>query len=101
SGERNLRTAKRRRLVRKLVAAGLGAVLICGAIALSGGVSTAQAPSGGVVHQDQFAIMNQAITQLQQIRGQLSTQTGTQAITQLEQVKAQVKTEAGTHYEGH
>ena len=42
----------------------------------------AQAPSGGIVHQDQFPVMNQAITQLQQIREQL-------------------KTEAGTHYQGH
>jgi len=45
--------------------------------------------------------MNQAITQLQQIRAQLSTKTGTQAITQLQQVRHAVYTEAGEHYKGH
>ncbi len=87
--------------MRKLVAAALGAVLICGAIALSGGVSTAQAPNGGIVTQDRFPVMNQAITQLQQIRAKLSTQTGTQAITQLQEVRHAVDTEAGVHYKGH
>jgi hypothetical protein len=87
--------------VRKLVAAALGAVFICGAIALPGGVSTAQAQNGGMEQQDQFPVMTQAITQLQQISAQLSTQAAPQTITQLQQVRHAVNTEAGEHYQGH
>src|SRR5271155_2800822 len=87
--------------MRKLVAAALGAVLIGGAIALSGGASTAQAQNGGMEQQDRFPVMTQAIAQLQQIKSQLSTQSGAQAITQLQQVRNAVNTEAGEHYQGH
>ncbi len=84
--------------MKKLLVAsiGLGALILATA-----SFAPAQAQSGGMVHQDQFAVMNQSITQLQQIRGQLSTQTGTQSITQLQQVRHAVNTEAGTHYRGH
>ncbi len=84
--------------MKKLLVAslGLGALILATA-----SFAPAQAPSGGMVHQDQFPVMTQAITQLQQIKTQLSTQTAAQAITQLQQVRHAVNTEAGTHYKGH
>ncbi len=75
---------------------GLGALILATA-----SFAPAQAPGGGMVHQDQFPVMTQAIAQLQQIKAQLSTQTAAQAITQLQQVRHAVNTEAGTHYQGH
>jgi len=84
--------------MRKLLVAslGLGALILATA-----SFAPAQAPGGGIVHQDQFPVMNQAIAQLQQIKAQLSTQTAAQVITQLKQIRHAVNTEAGTHYQGH
>jgi hypothetical protein len=84
--------------MKKLMVAslGLGALILATA-----SFAPAQAPGGGMVHQDQYPVMTQAITQLQQIKAQLSTQTAAQTITQLEQVRHAVNDEAGVHYKGH
>src|SRR5208282_3171632 len=65
--------------MKKLLVAslGLGALILA-----TTSFAPAQAPSGGMVQQDQFPVMTQAITQLQQIRHA-------------------VNTEAGEHYKGH
>ena len=65
--------------MKKLLVASLG---VCALVLATASFAPAQAPSGGMVHQDQFPVMTQAITQLQQIRHA-------------------VNTEAGEHYQGH
>ena len=84
--------------MKKLLVAslGLGALIFATA-----SFAPAQAPGGGMVHRDQFPVMTQAISQLQQIKAQLSTQTAAHSITQLQQVRHAVNMEAGEHYKGH